>query len=1005
MDAYRYWAFISYSHSDEAWAKWLHKAIETYGIPARLLRHNTPVGPAPRRFFPIFRDRDELPSSPELGGVIRDALAASRWLIVICSPNSARSRWVDEEVRHFKSLNRGNRVLALIVDGEPHSEPAIECFCPALKVQVAAGKTLTDDPAEPIAADARAGKDHRRGALLKLLAGMLGVGYDELVQRDRHQRRIQLAQRLALASLVLAALIGVWRWGEQRRADEARRVYIERLVEAGRDELSRNQHSRAAVLLGRAYAEGEQGPALRFLLRQALRPLDALSPTVHLPVRSDVGALAPDGETLLLVSPESAQLWSWRSGNSKSLEGSDMFAADSEFSADGRRVLAEHKRRAAMPEAVTAVWDRASGKRLALLAGHSGSATSGTAFYTGNPDMSEVVLLDDEGHAAVWSVDSGKRRLVLPLESVLSASFSADGRWLVAGSNTGEVLIADAATGKPRSRFSVAPGAPVQAFLDAKNELLYTASVLGKLAVRNPETGVLIDALGGHGSPILLASFAQDGRLLVTGGLDDGFKVWDLATGAQKFAGANTRETNLTSLSVSADGRYVLSGFVDGFGLWDVEEQRLMYRLDGHAAYVSLQALTPDGHLISSGYDEVTRVWDVKSLRGNPVMQLRHGEPVGGLPGTRMARYSADGQRVISAGADGVAKVWDSTTGALLHALEAHKKPVSDVVFGPDGTHALTVAGDGLRLWRLDTGLLVPGFDAPGPAFRAEFSPDGQRLLVRQSRTSAAKLALVLDAATGKLLHSLSHEAVLSAAALNPDAGNSVMAATGDANGVVKLWGQDGALRQTLTAHGKAINDTVFSPDGRRLATLGNDSVVRVWQLRTEDGLAEPVAQLSVADVDGLFRAAFSRDGSRLVFGATPGAFVWRIGAAQALELSGPTAQVTSISFSPDEALVVASSFDGAARVWDAERGRLLASFAVVPDMYSVFMRPDGKQLVTANDGPLRAAELWDVGYETRSAETILRWLDCTAPWKLSNLKLIRKKPTLAACNTAPGTQ
>src|SRR5438128_5121839 len=94
---YRYWAFISYSSKDAAWARWLHRAIETYGIPAQLVSHHTPVGePAPKRFHPLFRDRDELPASTDLGAQVKNALRASRFLIVVCSPTAAQSRWVNK---------------------------------------------------------------------------------------------------------------------------------------------------------------------------------------------------------------------------------------------------------------------------------------------------------------------------------------------------------------------------------------------------------------------------------------------------------------------------------------------------------------------------------------------------------------------------------------------------------------------------------------------------------------------------------------------------------------------------------------------------------------------------------------------------------------------------------------------------------------------------------------------------------------------------------------------
>src|SRR5262245_7073814 len=103
----RYWAFISYSHRDEKWASWLHRRIETYTGHKKLVGSTNRYGePVPERPFPLFRDRDELEGAADLSGRIQDALGSSRFLIVICSPDSARSRWVNEEIKAFKALGR-----------------------------------------------------------------------------------------------------------------------------------------------------------------------------------------------------------------------------------------------------------------------------------------------------------------------------------------------------------------------------------------------------------------------------------------------------------------------------------------------------------------------------------------------------------------------------------------------------------------------------------------------------------------------------------------------------------------------------------------------------------------------------------------------------------------------------------------------------------------------------------------------------------------------------------
>lgn len=204
----RYRAFISYSHQDQDWAQWLHKVLETYRVPSRLVGTETAAGIIPRRLAPIFRDRDELASATDLSAKVNEALAQSAALIVICSPRSATSRWVNEEVLAFKRLNRSHPIFCLIVDGEPNASDlagreAEECFAPALRFQLDADGQPTHERTEPIAADARAGKDGKATAKLKLISGLLDVGFDALKQREQQRRVRRMAAITALALLVM----------------------------------------------------------------------------------------------------------------------------------------------------------------------------------------------------------------------------------------------------------------------------------------------------------------------------------------------------------------------------------------------------------------------------------------------------------------------------------------------------------------------------------------------------------------------------------------------------------------------------------------------------------------------------------------------------------------------------------------------------------------------------------------------------------------------------------
>ncbi len=208
----KYWAFLSYSHTDKSWGDWLHKALETYRIPRRFVGKESRDGKVPERLFPIFRDREELPVSADLGANITEALKESRYLIVICSPRSAQSRWVGEEIKAFKKLGREDRILALIIDGEPNASDAKpgfkiedECFHEAMRYRFVDGEP-TGIRSEPIAADAREVGDGKANAKLKLLAGLLNINYDDLKQREQ-ERRLKRARIVVAAAI---ALIGVF---------------------------------------------------------------------------------------------------------------------------------------------------------------------------------------------------------------------------------------------------------------------------------------------------------------------------------------------------------------------------------------------------------------------------------------------------------------------------------------------------------------------------------------------------------------------------------------------------------------------------------------------------------------------------------------------------------------------------------------------------------------------------------------------------------------------------
>jgi len=227
-----YRAFISYSHRDARWARWVQRRLEGYRIPSRLRGTEGEYGPLPDRLAPIFRDREDLASAGDLTPRIRAALADSEALIVICSPDAARSPWVEDEIREFKRSGRGDRIYCLMVDGEPGTGDARECFPRALRMQFDGAGETAGTQADPIAADVRPGKDGKALARLKLLSGLLGVELDVLRRREaaRRHRRMLAVTSVAVAVMLLTSFLAVQAVIARRDA-ERRQKQAEALVD------------------------------------------------------------------------------------------------------------------------------------------------------------------------------------------------------------------------------------------------------------------------------------------------------------------------------------------------------------------------------------------------------------------------------------------------------------------------------------------------------------------------------------------------------------------------------------------------------------------------------------------------------------------------------------------------------------------------------------------------------------------------------------------------------
>jgi hypothetical protein len=229
--ALKYRAFISYSHADTASAKWLHRGLESFRIDKDLAGRETATGPIPKALRPVFRDRDDFTAGHTLSEQTHTALDSSHALIAICSPAAAKSRYVDEEIRLFKSHHPDRPIIPVIVAGKP-GEAELECFPTALKYKLDDKGQATSEPVELLAADAREEGDGKSLALAKVVADLLGVSSDDVFRRAMRERRRRQQRWIAGLSVVALVLAGLAVWAEiNRREAVAQREVAERNFE------------------------------------------------------------------------------------------------------------------------------------------------------------------------------------------------------------------------------------------------------------------------------------------------------------------------------------------------------------------------------------------------------------------------------------------------------------------------------------------------------------------------------------------------------------------------------------------------------------------------------------------------------------------------------------------------------------------------------------------------------------------------------------------------------
>ncbi len=514
------------------------------------------------------------------------------------------------------------------------------------------------------------------------------------------------------------------------------------------------------------------------------------------------------------------------------------------WSADGARVASS------AADATARVWDASTGEEITVFRGHAYAVTSVRFSPDGARMASTSYQRPKGGEIRIWSGETGEEIAILQdgYAPITCVHWNPAGDKVVSASWDQHLRVFDLANPDEPivTRLGPEPSyrAAQAAALSPDGELVAVACKDNAIHLFEAWSGIPVRDFEGHTKWAEGVEFSPDGRWLASTSTDASVALWDVATG-QRVAELRGHRRGTRGVAFSRDGRALLSTSSDGtIRQWDVagaiaDGHRLEYDVTAYHASES-----PDGTMVAVGFAD----GDLRLFSAADGRELRrlsdHGDWINRL------EFTADGARLMSAGADRVA-LWDLRTGEMELALD-DAKGVDGAALAPDGRSVVAVSRDAkLRGWDASDGSLSFELAFERAQVDVAFAPDGAAFATAGS--SGAKLH---DPRAGTVRVELAgHRGRVRAVAFHP-AGELV--ATGGEDGTVRFWRvADGGLIDTFTAHDAGVRCLAFSPDGSRVATGGGDDRLRLFDVATRQNVL-------TLDVDDIYSLAWNGDGTRL---------------------------------------------------------------------------------------------------------------------------------------------
>jgi WD40 repeat protein len=895
-ESLQYRAFISYARADRKPVEILYRRLESYTLPASARRVKPGLRLDARPLRPIFLDYDELVPGPDLPKAISAKLTASEFLIVACSPNSHRSRWVDLEIREFIRLGRRDHILTLILSGEPNTAARnlssdLECLPPSLLSEFYLTDPEIAQGKEPLWVDWRTSVRDERKMFLRIVAALLGLtSLDQLIRRDAKYRR---RRRMIFAAAVTFAAVLAVAAANATIAKERNRAQI--FTEASKRAYEAGQYDKA-LLYSLLALPRPHGAGFDFSSREA----QIASFRAAYRNRKLLGLPMPqDYENSLdrpVISPDQKRAWVWMGQkradlidleNGRSLKSFKwsvfLLGAPAVFDSSSKRL-------AAASDDQLVVLDAATGRQLFKLAGNAERFN----FLAALPISGRIAGATDHTFV-LWDWSGGRLAQFNTHNTLMDASFSADGRYCIASLEYGLFGIFDVETGKQIATID----------LDSSKRGPSRRAALSA----DGQTALLTDAERSSNDTESWLYHVPEKRLL-----------------AQVFSPGQNTPFDPTSAVFSPDGkRVVVPQTASQTLVLDAKTGAVVFKLEGTGGWPDQCAFLPGRQRIITVAAKSVVIWDGGT--GRKLEQLPVGKKV------TLLSFSRDGDRIILTSNDEIS-IWDAAAKMSSTLIASGLQHVTAIAMSLDASKIAILSQQNLRV--LDAASAEPVFDVAVPSYdggSVAFSRDGSQVSV----TSLNHVVHVWQLATRQqnpvLAEGVYRGIGISSAAFSPTA-NIVGIGLGDSTArLIDL--STGHELAVLRGHDNEVTAVSFSKDGTELLTSSSDSTVRAWDVST----GRLILRLQLAGTGEELSSHFSPDGSRVVTGSANGsARVWASRTGELLGVLESESQVKNVFFSSDGKRI----FNGAGDIWDAHSFR---RFEAPSDVLAV--SPNAEMLVT----------------------------------------------------------